>query len=93
MLVEVGAVVARLGEVSSLGDLRRYSDDEVFRCVVAYLWLRFTEPVRQIITRRPSCRHVRSCAGRCQVGGHSWPDCVFGAGGSRNHGRLSCPTT
>ena len=63
MLVEVGAAVARLGEVSSLADLRRYSDDEVFRCAVAYLLLRLTEPVCQLVTRRPSCRPVRSGAG------------------------------
>jgi len=52
MLVEAGAAVARLGESSSRGDQRRYSDDELFRFALAYLWLRLAEPICQLVTRR-----------------------------------------
>lgn len=52
MLVEVRSAVVRLGEGSSRSDLRRYSDDELFRFAVAYLWLRLAEPICQLVKRR-----------------------------------------
>ena len=52
LLVEVAAAANRLYEVGGMGDLRRYTDDEVFRFAVAYLWLRLAEPTCQLVTRR-----------------------------------------
>lgn len=38
--------------MSSRGGVRRFSDDRVFRYVVAFLWLRLAEPACQLLTRR-----------------------------------------
>ncbi|MDQ1250837.1 MAG: hypothetical protein QG597_5217 [Actinomycetota bacterium] len=51
LLVEAAAA-AKLLEVGGRGDLRRYSDDEVFQYAVAYRWLRLAEPTCQLVTRR-----------------------------------------
>ena len=52
LLIEAAAAAATLLEVGGRGDLRRFSDDEVFRYAVAYLWLRLAEPTCQLVTRR-----------------------------------------
>ena len=52
LLVEVAAAATKLHEVGGMGDLRRYTDDEVFRFGLAYCWLRVAEPACQLVTRR-----------------------------------------
>lgn len=52
LLAEVAAGSGNLREVSSNGDLRRFTDDRVFRFAVAFLWLRLAEPACQLVTRR-----------------------------------------
>ncbi len=52
LLVEVVAAASRLRELGARGDLRRFTDDEVFRFALAYLWLRLAEPACQLVTRR-----------------------------------------
>lgn len=52
LLIEAAAAANRLSEVGGRGDLRRFTDDDVFRFAVAYLWLRLAEPTCQLVTRR-----------------------------------------
>ena len=52
LLIEAAAAASKLSEVGSRGDLHLYTDDEVFRYTVAYLWLRLAEPTCQRVTRR-----------------------------------------
>jgi hypothetical protein len=52
LLIEAAAAANRLFEVGGRGDLRRFTDDDVFRFAVAYLWLRLAEPTCQLVTRR-----------------------------------------
>ena len=52
LIVELSAASGNLREVSSNGDVRRFTDDRVFRFAVAFLWLRLAEPACQLVTRR-----------------------------------------
>lgn len=52
LIVEVAAAAGNLREVSSNGDVRRFTDDSAFRYAVAFLWLRLAEPTCQLVTRR-----------------------------------------
>ena len=51
LLVEAAAAANRLCEVGGMGDLRRYTDDEVFRSRFAWLLFRHTETA--LARRRP----------------------------------------
>ena len=52
LLFEASDAATRLRKVSSRGDTHRYTDDEVFRSAVAFLWLRYAEPLCQLVIRR-----------------------------------------
>lgn len=52
LIVELAAASGNLREVSSNGDVRRFTDDRVFCYAVAFLWLRLAEPACQLVTRR-----------------------------------------
>ena len=52
VLVEASAAATKLREFGSRGDWRRFTDDEVFRYAVAFEWLRLTEPLCGLISRR-----------------------------------------
>ena len=46
------AANGRLLETAAKGDQRRFEDDDVFRCAIAYLWLRLSEPATQLLSKR-----------------------------------------
>ena len=52
LLVEMDAACDRLTAAAGQGDRRRYVDDPLFRCAIAYLWLRSAEPAAQLLSRR-----------------------------------------
>ena len=68
LLIEASAAAGNLSEVAERGDLRRFSDDEVFKYAVAYLWLRLAEPTCQLVTRKLVGDQTRvSWAGMCRL--------------------------
>jgi uncharacterized protein with HEPN domain len=68
LIVEVAAASGNLREVSSRGDMRRFTDDVVFRYAVAFLWLRLAEPTCQLVTRRlVGERSRRTWEGMCGI--------------------------
>lgn len=67
-LIEASDAALRLREVGSRGDARRYADDDVFRFAVAFLWLRYAEPLCQLVTGRLVGNAARrSWAGLCDI--------------------------
>ena len=52
LLVETASASEVLRDVTSSGDRRRNDDDRLFRYAVAFAWLRLTEPLCRLITRR-----------------------------------------
>lgn len=67
-LAEAADAAVKLREVGALGDRRRYDDDDVFRYAVAFLWLRFTEPLCQLVSRRQVGDATRrGWAGMCDI--------------------------
>lgn len=68
LLVEAAAAAENLREVTSLGDRRRFDDDRAFRYAVAFGWLRLTEPLCRLITRRLVADYeLRTWVGQCDT--------------------------
>lgn len=51
-LLEMAAATDRLAIAAARGDQRRYSDDDLYRYAVAFLWLRLAEPATRLLTLR-----------------------------------------
>jgi uncharacterized protein with HEPN domain len=69
LLIDAAAAAYKLHEVSGRGDLRRFTDDDVFRYAVAYPWLRLAEPTCQLVTRKLVGGEAQmSWNGMCRLG-------------------------
>jgi uncharacterized protein with HEPN domain len=51
-LVEMAAATDRLASAATRGDQRRYTDDDLYRFAIAFLWLRLAEPATRLLTLR-----------------------------------------
>lgn len=51
-LVEMTSAADHLSTASTLGDYRRYIDDDLHRYAIAFLWLRLVEPATRLLTLR-----------------------------------------
>lgn len=51
-LVEMASATDHLSTASTQGDHRRYTDDDLYRYAIAFLWLRLVEPATRLLTLR-----------------------------------------
>lgn len=51
-LAEMTAAADRLARAAERGDDRRYTDDDLYRFAIAFLWLRLAEPATRLLTLR-----------------------------------------
>ena len=51
-LLEMAAATDRLARAADSGDKRRFTDDDLYRYALAFLWLRLAEPATRLLNLR-----------------------------------------